>query len=311
MSHLPEVFLILILALRASSNQRIYVKNEFQNSSINSLYVWDADTLDKGANILCTGALTSGQSVSIPQPEHSINLLAFDDVGNSYSLRGFSPAGPGDTIRIGLKILDLSTPNLDHGRCPVNIINSLAGLDLDSIRAWPCPTGDTLSVATVALYNGRNSILWLDPGLWTIRAYDELGDSYGIDSIHVSSAEEAVVHIRHQEDLSKPYQKSERTAGNVVFIIVNNIPDREICSAEAVRQADRLTMEFLSNSVLRPGESLVCRIDPGEYTLHATDDLGGSYTLWMPVEQDTTVIHIDTSALDFDFGFPAPPANGS
>ncbi|MCK4500023.1 hypothetical protein KAU11_05960, partial [Candidatus Babeliales bacterium] len=106
--------------------------NSILGLDIVSLYVWEAGNTDKGDNWL-PAILPSDSSITFSLPSGKCNILAFDELGNSYGIAGFYNKSAPDTITVDLEYITFGRPNVDYGHHQLNLTNSLNGFALDTL----------------------------------------------------------------------------------------------------------------------------------------------------------------------------------
>jgi hypothetical protein len=267
-----------------------------------SLYIWGSGQLDKGSNWLFTN-LQPDSTVTFTLPSGKCNVLAFDELGNSYGIAGIIQKCVPDTITIDLEYITFGRPNVDHGHHLMSLTNSLQGFALDTLILSSEQLKTDIIIDDFRIFPGNSIVIWLDEGIYLINAVDQIGRTYTADSITVPSDSCIVTVVNSMINDPQP-PVGITGSGSGSLLIENCLPESVITKLQIVPK-DGSDGIYLDNIALQPGASMVARLNPAYYSLTAVDDFGTEY--FISFEQQSTGIQrlpVTYVYMQYDFSFP-------
>ena len=175
---------ISIIAQGQTGLQDLTVINGVRGTEVVSLYLWGTGDNRTGENRL-HDYLQPDSAVTISIPSGKCNILAFDELGNSYGIAGFYKKSAPDTITVDLEYITFGRPNVDHGHHLLNLTNSLNGFALDTLILSSSLLAQDIMIDDFRLFPGAAIIIWLDKGIYSINAVDQIGRTFFTDSITI------------------------------------------------------------------------------------------------------------------------------
>ena len=282
--------------------QNFTVINEVRDLEIVSLYVWGAGHNIKGDNRLNSN-LQPDSSVTFALPSGKCNILAFDELGNSYAIAGFNKKSAPDTITVDLEYITYGRPNVDFGHHLLNLTNSLKGFALDKLVLSSSVLPHDILIDGFRVFPGTSIVIWLNKGNYSINAVDQIGRIYSIGNITVPNDSFAVAVVRSM--IINPEPPVGVTGNGSRELFVENCLPSDVITELMVLPQDGSDGIYLDSITLQPGEHIVAYLNPGFYSVLATDDSGTEY--YVSIEQQDTVSHILSIVyeyLHYDFSFP-------
>ncbi|NOQ21698.1 MAG: hypothetical protein GQ565_03470 [Candidatus Aegiribacteria sp.] len=276
--------------------------NEVRDLEIVSLYVWGAGHKSKGDNRLHS-SLQPDSSVTLSLPSGNCNILAFDELGNSYGIAGNYQKNAPDTITVDLEYLTSGRPNADYGHYMLNLTNSLHGFALDTLMLSSKQLIEDIIIDDFRIFPGASTIIWLDKGIYSINVVDQIGRIYSADYITVPS-DSCVVSIISTMIINPQPPVGITGNGSGSLFIENCLPMSVITEMQIIAQnvSDGI---FLDSIALQPGASIIAKLNPGNYSVTATDEFGAEYNISIE-QQDTGTLRLPivNEYLHYDFSFP-------
>ena len=275
--------------------------NEVREIPIISIYIWASGHLNKGDNWIITN-LQPDSSVTFALPSGKCNFLAFDELYNSYAVAGFYKKSAPDTIKVDLEYITFGRPNVDYGHHQLNLINSLNGFALDTLILSSPQLNEDIIIDDFRVFPGTTIIIWLDKGLYSITAVDQIGRTYSIDSITVPDDDCMVSVFSNMINTPEPPVGISGNGSETLFI--ENCLPMAVITELIVEPQDGSDAIYLDNIELQPGAHLVAKLNPGFYSVLATDEFGAEY--YISIEQDTGSLRLSivNDYLQYDFSFP-------
>ncbi|MCK4504754.1 MAG: hypothetical protein KAW14_03995 [Candidatus Aegiribacteria sp.] len=278
------------------------VINEVRDLEIVSLYVWCVGHNSKGDNRLHS-SLQPDSSVTFTLPSGKCNILAFDELGNSYGIAGNYQKNAPDTITIDLEYITFGRPNVDYGYYLLSLTNSLLGFALDTLILSSDLLAENIIIDDYRIFPGTSIIIWLDEGIYSVNAVDQIGRTYSTNNITVPT-DSCMVSIIDSM-ISNPQPPVGITGNGTGSLLIKNcLPTAEITELQIIPQngSDGI---FLDSIALQPGVSMVAKLNPGIYSITATDEFGAKYIISFE-QQDTDIIRLPITyeSLQYDFSFP-------
>ncbi len=276
--------------------------NEVRDLEIVSLYVWGAEHINKGDNRL-QSSLQPDSSFTFILPSGICNFLAFDELGNSYGIAGFYKKNAPDTIMIDLQYITFGRPNVDNGYYLLNIANSLNGFALDTFRLSSTRLYEDIIIDGFRVFPGNSITLWLDKGIYSVDAVDQIGRTYSVERVTVPDSVRVVSIVRSM--IINPLLPIGITGnGNKPLFVENCLPSAVITELTIIPR-DGSDGIYLDSITLKPGEHIVANLNSGFYSVLATDEYGAEYHV--SIEQQNTGslrLPIVYEYLQYDFSFP-------
>jgi len=302
---LPAIFIPALLWTCAASP--LVVLNETGEPDIVSLYVWEYGGGFKGKNLL-RRPMPSGTGVTVEVPVGKINILAFDELDNSYGIAGFIKKSPPDTVSLDFDDITYGRPNLDFGPYLLTVTNLLHGFALDTLRVTSLEgNDDTLTVDDIRLFPGCGADLWLKKGEYHFTATDQAGRT--LDGGVVNIPGDDILGFTEAAAVEPPIIVGEAGAGDAGVLLENRMPYSDV--TEIVLYAGDDPVLFLEGLELEPGESVLLLADPGVHLVRAVDDAGASYVSEFDFSKDVpTRAFLVYDMLEYDFSFPRTGGGG-
>lgn len=278
------------------------VVNGIPELDILSLYVWSADFASKGDDLLA-GDLQPDSSVTLLLPSGRMNVLAFDQLGNSYGIPGFVLKNNADTLVIDLEHITYGRPNFDFGPYMLNIENTLYGSSLDTFRiSSPGLEGDIL-LGAQRVFPGTGIIIWLDKGIYSIDALDRTGVEYSTGEF-LFPARNGGISIDESMRVDPPLPVGIAGNGSASLLIMNRLPRSALAGFEIVPEAGREGIS-LHDISLQPGECILAALPPGSCALTGFDQAGAEYRAFFELyENSVRTLFLTGDFMVFDFSFP-------
>lgn len=276
--------------------------NEVRDLEIVSLYVWGAEHINKGDNRL-QSSLQPDSSFTFILPSGKCNFLAFDELGNSYGIAGFYKKNAPDTIMIDLEYITFGRPNVDNGYYLLNIANSLNGFALDTFRLSSTRLYEDIIIDAFRVFPGNSITFWLDKGIYSVDAVDQIGRTYSVERVTVPDSVRVVSIVSSM--IINPLPPVGMTGNGTVSLFIENCLPSAAITELLILPLDGSDGIYLDNISIKPGAHLVANLDPGNYSVLATDEFGAEY--YASIEQQYTVslrLSITNAYLQYDFGFP-------
>jgi len=278
------------------------VINEVRDLEIVSLYVWGTGHNSKGDNRLCSN-LQPGSSITFTLPSGKCNILAFDELGNSYGILGILHKCAPDTVTIDLEHITFGRPNADHGHYMLNLTNSLHGFALDTLILSSERLEENIIIDDFRVFPRSSIIIWLEKGIYSIITVDQIGRTYITNSITVPD-DSCMVSILNSMVINPEPPVGVTGNGSGSLLIENCLPSTMITELHITLQngSDGIYLESIS---LQSGETIVANLNPGYYSVLATDESGAEYFVSFE-QQDTGIprLPITVEYLQDDFSFP-------
>jgi len=278
------------------------VINNVRNIEIVSLYFWGTGAASKGENWL-DNVLQPDSAVAISIPSGKCNFLAFDELGNSYGIAGFYKKNTPDTIMVDLEYITFGRPNVDYGHNLLNLTNSLNGFALDTLILSSSLLSQDIVIDGFRLFPGAAIIIWLDKGIYSIYAVDQIGRTFSTDSITIlhESCNIAIVSSM----IVNPLPPAGIAGNGSETLFLENCLPSAVITELMIQPQDGSDGIYLDSITLKPGEHIIANLNPGFYSVLATDDYGAEY--YVSIEQQNTGslrLPIVYEYLQYDFSFP-------
>ncbi len=298
------IFIILALipySTRTGLHTLTFI-NRVKSLQIVSLYIWGSDQTSKGDNRITT-YLQPDSAVTFSIPSGKCNILAFDELGNSYGIAGDYQKHTPDTVAIDLQYITYGRPNVDFGHYLLNLTDSLHGFALDTLILSSSCLAEDIVIDDFRIFPENSIIIWLDKGVYSIGAVDQADGRYYLDNIRIPSGT-SIVSITDSMIVNPQPPVGITGNGTGSLLIENCLPTAQITELQLLPQNDPDGI-FLDNLTLQPGASVVVKINPGNYSLTATDEFGTKYTIIFE-QDDTDIIRLPITyeSLHYDFSFP-------
>ena len=307
---LIQLLTIILLTLTAKpfpeANQHsLTIVNNIAELDIISLYIWGTDQSSKGENRIGS-ILQPDSSVTFTIPSGKCNILAFDELDNSYEIQGTLKKNTQDTLEIDLEYMTFAAPNFDHGHYPLHLKNSLPGFALDRITLSSPQLDQDIVIDNHRVFPGNNINIWLDKGIYSIIAVDQIDRAFSTEGISVPD-DSCIVSISESMICNPVVPIGITGSGSGALLIENCLPWTPITELR-IPPDDNFEGIYLDDLSLQPGTSIVIELDPGMYELTISDEHGWKYSLLVALtDSNTTRISITSDFLDFDFSFPERP----
>ena len=298
----------IILAFILSSTQNetglhaLTFINGVREIPIISIYIWPSGQLAKGDNWIMTN-LQPDSSVTLTLPTGRCNILAFDELDNSYGIVGFCMKTAPDTITVDLEYITFGRPNVDYGHHLLNLTNSLNGFALDTLILSSSLLAQDIMIDDFRLFPRAAIIIWLDKGIYSINAVDQIGRTFFTDSITIPDESCNVSIVSSM--IENPLLPVGITGNGSRILFVENCLPSDAITELMILPGDGSDGIYLDSITLQPGEHIVANLNPGFYSVLATDDSGAEY--YVSIEQKDTGslrLPIVYEYLQYDFSFP-------
>ncbi len=276
--------------------------NSISGLDIVSLYIWESGNTDKDDNRI-PATLPPDSSITFSLPSGKCNILAFDELGNSYGIAGFYKKSAPDTITVDLEYITFGRPNVDYGHHLLNLSNSLNGFALDTFILSSIRLDENIIIDDFRVFPGNSIMIWLDKGIYSVKAVDQIDRLYTVDSIIVPD-DSCMVSIVSSMIVDPVPPVGITGNGSGSLFIENCLPMAVITELQIIPQngSDGI---YLSSIALQPGAHIVANLNPGYYSVLATDESGAEY--YVSIEQQDTGslrLPIVNEYLQYDFSFP-------
>lgn len=301
------LFICLLTLISGSFSQEVLTHdltliNRVRDINIVSLYLWSSGGHSKGENRLYD-LLRPDSSVTFTIPSGKCNLLAFDELGNSYGVNGSLQKCKSDTIEIDLEYITFAIPNIDYGDYPFILTNSISGFALDTLMLSSAQLNEDIIIDDFRIFSGNSMIIWLNEGIYSLNVIDQIGRAYSTDSITVPDDNCTVTIVSSMISNPQPPIGIAGT-GNGSLLMENCLPNAVITGLHLIPRngSDGI---FLDSITLQPGVSVVLKLNPGNYSIAATDEFGAEYHISFE-QQGTDIVRlpITNEFLQYDFRFP-------
>lgn len=301
MPHSPySILLSIALIAGAGASNTVNLGNLTYEQPFESLYIWPSGTFDKGLDLL-EEDLAPGSVFPVALSPGKWNVLAFDTLGNAYALKNEGISEDSDSLLLGHQNILIGTPNLDHGALPLNVVNGLPGLSLDSIILIR-DGGHPLILEDLRILSGTNAIIWLDSGHYRLEAFDEIGRCHRKQTVELEDTQENVL-IGPGTPVVRSIDTTRSGAATASLEITNCIPGRSVIGV-SLAESDGGIATSLDPSPIPPGGSVTLSVRPGRYLITAADAAGGRYSTVLEAAPGSTWVGVNPSMFEFDFGFP-------
>jgi hypothetical protein len=261
----------LVMVTGCDKTVPVTVTNGLGDWDISSVYIYPADQVSRGADLLATDLVPDSSSVFRMLPGN-YNILILDEDTDSYFYGNVTVPAEGYTLEVKLEDLDSGNINAGTGDYPLTITNNLTDYDLWYVYA------DSAGDELVTEYMGANILfpeetmtLWLAPGTYQVQIVDDSDATFTYEEVVVAETGAAITV--KEEDIDAP-----RAAGATITV-VNALESWTITgllidgSTEAWgANGERLT------APLTPGQSIDVVVEPGSWDMQATDEDGDTYT---------------------------------
>lgn len=297
---------LILLSLFSTSNDQLHtftVSNSLSELDIVSLYLWDADDNTKGENWLDT-PLEPDSSVVFHIPSGECNLLAFDELDNSYGVPNIIQKNSPDTLWIDLEHMTYSRPNVDFGPCMLGITNDIPGYAIDTLMVYSDRQDSVLILDEYRLFPGSKLILWLDKGYYSIMAVDQIGREFRTQYFMVPLDTVFTSLKRHMLKYSaEPI--GIVGSGSCSLLLEHCLPDATLTQLTIAPQYEG-EMIYLDDLEFEPGESIIASLPPGSYSVSAVDDYGDSFTAQFSIDDgEVRRLFLTYDLMEYDLGFPS------
>lgn len=297
----------VILSLDGSAQNdalhSLTVINALRSDEIVTLYIWGSGSDRKGENLL-EEHLPPDSEITLSIPSGKCNILAFDELGNSYGIPGLIQKNTPDTVFIDLQHITYGRPNIDLGQYLLTLDNSVQGFALDTLIINSITSTEKVIIDYVRLFPEQKAYIWLDKGLYRIVAVDQTGRSYITDTFSMPEDSRSISFTENM--ILEPARPiGEVGDGASVLIVQNSMPYDRITDFTISSFDDNSAIIGLDSLSVEPGESFIVYLEPGEYWLESVDGSGARYSLSFDLlEEDVLRIHLTYNHLEYDFGFP-------
>lgn len=278
------------------------VINEVRDLEIVSLYVWGAGHKSKGDNRL-QSSLQPDSSFTFILPSGKCNILAFDESGNSYGIAGNYQKNVPDTLEIDLEYITFGRPNVDNGYYLLNVANSLNGFALDTFRLSSTRLHEDVILDGFRVFPGNSITIWLDKGIYSVDAVDQIGRTYSAECITVPDSGR-VVSIESSM-IANPLPPVGTTGNGAVSLFIENCLPAAVITELTIVPQNGSDGIYIDSIFLQPGAHIIAYLNPGFYSILATDEFNAEY--FISIEQQATGslrLPIVDDYLQYDFSFP-------
>lgn len=247
--------------------------------------------------------LQPDSSVTISLPSGKCNILAFDELGNSYGIAGNIQKNTPDTIAIDLEYITFGIPNVDYGHYLLNLTNSLDGFALDTLILSSARINKDIIIDGFRVFPGTSIIIWLDEGIYSVNAVDQIGRTFSINNITFPN-DSCMISVVNSMLINPVPPVGITGNGSETLFIDNCLPAAAITELRIVPQ-NGSDVIYLDDITLQPGEHIIANLNPGIYSVTVTDEFGAEY--YVSIEQQDTGslrLPIVNEYLQYDFSFP-------
>lgn len=291
-----------VLASPQGQHHQLTVFNNIAELDIVSLYIWGSGQSDKGDSWINTN-LQPDSSATVSLPSGKCNILAFDELGNSYGIAGDYQKNVSDTIEIDLEYLTYGRPNVDHGHYILNLTNTLYGFALDTLILSSEQLDENIVIDNYRVFPGNNLIVWLNKGNYSVNAIDQIGRIYYAGSICIPSDSSFVIVVDSMLINTQP--PIGMTGNGSESLIIENCLPLSVITELLVIPQNASDGFYLDNMTLLPGASIVLKLNSGNYTLTLIDNSEAEYTVSFSLEDSDIIrLPITYEYLRYDFSFP-------
>lgn len=303
--HVYPALLYVILTVLVGGGAGLHpltIRSGVRETGIVSLFIWQAGTSSKGVDLLETPLFCS-EDMTVWIPSGRCNILAFDELGNSYGIQGWVQKSRPDTLEMDIQHITFGIPNFDHGPYLLRIMNERGNLPITSISVVSGSTKEEISASERIVFPGSGIILWLQKGEHYVRALDTAGREYRMNPISVPDGQnEFTIGYR---DLLYPEEPIGAAGdGDIPLMIMNCLPYSPLqkllimdISGAAVLYVDSLGLE--------PGRTVLAMLSKGVYSVELTDSAGAAYGNAVTVEDGGVyMMRLDPDEIIPDFSFP-------
>lgn len=227
----------------------------------------------------------------------------FDELGNSYGIAGNNQKNAPDTIAVDLEYITSGRPNADYGHYMLNLTNSLYGFALDTLMLSSKQLIEDIIIDGFRIFPGASTIIWLDKGIYSVNVADQIGRTYSTDNITVPS-DSCVVSIISSM-LINPQPPVGITGNGCGSLVIENCLPMSVITELQITTQNVPDGIFLDSIALQPGASIIVKLNPGYYSVTATDEFGAEYYVSIE-QQDTGTLRLPivNEYLHYDFSFP-------
>lgn len=276
--------------------------NRIRDINIVSLYLWSSGGDSKGENRL-GDPLHPDSSITFTLPSGKCNILAFDELGNSYEIKGLLKKNAQDTLQIDLEYLSFNTPNIDYGNYPLNLFNSLSGFALDTVILSSPHLERNIVIDDCRVFPGNNITIWLDKGNYTMTAVDQIDRTYRIERISVP--DDSCMFSISDNMICNPVVPVGITGNGSGALLIENCLPWTVLTELLISPDVNFDGIYLDDLSLQPGASIVIELDPGMYAVTASDERDGKYSMIIELTDSNTIrIPLTFDYLNFNFSFP-------
>ena len=185
----------------------------------------------------------------------------------------------------------------------LNLTNSLNGFALDTLVLSSSLLEQDIVIDDFRVFSGNSIIAWLDKGIYSLDAVDQIGRKYNTDNITVPDDSCVVAIVSSM--LINPLPPVGITGYDSRPLFIENcLPMAVITELMIVPQNDSEGI-YLDSLTLQPGEHIIANLNPGYFSVLATDEFGAEY--YVSIEQQDTGslrLPIVNEYLQYDFSFP-------
>ena len=291
-----------ITAQGQTGMQDLTVINGVRDTEVVSLYLWGTGDNSKGENRL-HDYLQPDSAVTISIPSGKCNILAFDELGNSYGIAGFYKKSAPDTVTIDLEYITYGRPNVDYGHHLLNLTNSLNGFALDTLILSSSLLAQDIMIDDFRLFPGAAIIIWLDKGIYSINAVDQIGRTFFTDSITITDESSNVSIVSSM--IIYPVPPVGITGNGTRTLFIENCLSLDAIKGLQIMPQDGSAGIYIDSIALQPGEHIVANLDPGFYSVLVTDDFGAEYYVSIELQETGSLrLPVVYEYLQYDFSFP-------
>jgi hypothetical protein len=296
---------MLILPAQSSSllQDDFTVVNRVRELDIISLYIWEADADSKGCNLL-ENKLQPDSCFTLSLPPGSYGILAFDEAGNSYGVRDSLLSDGPDTLQLDLEHIMYNRLNVDLGEYALVITNGLQGLALERIELSSDVLPGTVTVGDIRIFPYWIVYLWLDRGTYSLKFTDQAGREFEAESITVTGGRDTLrVTESMLTEVSEPVGMVGE--GSIILLIENRLPGSLLATLEILPDNGSAGL-YLDGLGIEPGHGIAVALNPGDYSVTATDDEGIPYRAAVQLADNPVYrLYVNYEYLLYDFSFPS------